>query len=58
MRYTELTLIAVALATMVATQWAASVSGSLSVGATTRSAISGPSVGMRDGRVLSHSRAS
>ena len=46
------------VATMAATQWAASAGGSLSVRATTRSAISGPSGGMRDGRVLSRSRAS
>ena len=36
---------------MAATQWVASAGGSLSVRATTRSATSGPSGGMRDGRV-------
>ena len=48
----------VALAIMAATQWVASAGGSLSVRATTRSATSGPSGGMRDGRVLSRSRPS
>ena len=58
MRCTELTLMLVALAIMAATQWVASAGGSLSVRATTRSATSGPSGGMRDGRVLSRSRPS
>ena len=58
MRCTELTLMPVALAIMAATQWVASAGGSLSVRATTRSATSGPSGGMRDGRVLSRSRPS
>ena len=58
MRRTELTLMPVALAIMAATQWVASAGGSLSVRATTRSATSGPSGGMRDGRVLSRSRPS
>ena len=42
-----------ALAIMAAVQWVVSPGGSARVSATTRSATSGPSGGMREGRVLS-----
>src|SRR5665811_2176718 len=58
MRCTELILMPFSFAIMAAVQWVASAGGSLSVRATTRSATSVPSGGMREGRVLSRNRLS
>ena len=58
MRWTELALIPTAFAIIVAVQWVASAGGSVRVSATTRLAISDPSGGMREGRVLSRKRPS
>src|SRR5438067_8133732 len=58
MRWTELTLIPTCPAIIAAVQWVASTGGSGSVSATTRSATSGSTAGMRDGRVLSRNRPS
>ena len=58
MRWTELALIPTAFAIIVAVQWVASAGGSVWVSTTTRSAISDPSGGMREGRVLSRKRPS
>src|SRR3954470_10267049 len=52
-RCTELALIPTAFAIIAAVQWVASTGGSVRVSATTRSAISEPRGGMREGRVLS-----
>jgi hypothetical protein len=58
MRWTELALMPTAFAIIEAVQWVASTGGSVRVRAMTRSAISDPSGGMREGRVLSHRRPS
>jgi hypothetical protein len=58
MRRTALALIPLARAIRSAVQWVGSTGGSASVSATTRAAISGPSGGMREGRVLSCRRPS
>jgi hypothetical protein len=58
MRWTELTRAPLAFAIIAAVQWVVSAGGSLRVSATTRSATSAPSGGMRDGRVLSRRRPS
>ena len=53
MRRTALALMPLARAIRSAVQWVVSTGGSASVSATTRAATSGPSGGMREGRVLS-----
>jgi hypothetical protein len=58
MRCTELTLTPVSLAIASAVQCVVSPGGSLRVSATTRSATSAPSGGIREGRVLSRRRPS
>ncbi|ESW76196.1 hypothetical protein X772_32360 [Mesorhizobium sp. LSJC280B00] len=58
MRLTALALMAAAFAIMSAVQCVVSPGGSASVSATTRSPASGPSGGMRNGRVLSRSSPS
>jgi|GEM_PF-3987777 hypothetical protein len=58
MRLTALALMPAAVAIMSAVQCVVSPGGSASVRATTRSATSGPSRIMRDGRVLSRKRPS
>ena len=58
MRRTALALMPAAFAIMSAVQCVVSPGGSASVSATTRSATSGPSGGMREGRVLSRSSPS
>ena len=58
MRWTELALMPTAFAIIEAVQWVASTGGSVRVRAMTRSAISDPSGGMREGRVLSRRRPS
>ena len=54
----ELALMPTAFAIIEAVQWVASTGGSVRVSATTRSAISEPSGGIREGRVLSRRRPS
>jgi hypothetical protein len=56
MRETALALMPQAAAISAAVQWVLSPGGGLEVNATTRSATSGPSGAMREGRVLSRSR--
>src|SRR6266480_5628701 len=58
MRRTALALMPLARAIRSAVQWVVSTGGSASVSATTRAATSGPSGGMREGRVLSCRRPS
>jgi hypothetical protein len=58
MRCTELALMPTSCAIMVAVQCVASVGGSVCVRATTRAAMSAPSGGIREGRVLSCSSPS
>ena len=58
MRRTALALMPTACAIISAVQWVVSPGGSSSVSATTRSATSGPSGGMREGRVLSRNSPS
>jgi hypothetical protein len=58
MRCTELAETPAAAAIIAAVQWVVSAGGAPCVRATTRSAISVPSGGMRDGRVLSRNRPS
>ena len=58
MRRTALALMPLARAIRSAVQWVGSTGGSASVSATTRAATSGPSGGMREGRVLSCRRPS
>jgi hypothetical protein len=53
-----LALMPMAFAIIEAVQWVASTGGSVRVSATTRSAISEPSGGIREGRVLSRRRPS
>ena len=52
-RRAALALMPLARAIRSAVQWVVSAGGSVNVSATTRSATSGPSGGMREGRVLS-----
>ena len=54
MRQTALALMPLARAIRSAVQWVVSVGGSANVSATTRSATSGPSLGIREGRVFAY----